>query len=50
MVNELDSIPNPLFREKVERAIVKPIIAGKAQFGLGEAQHFRKIAANKRKR
>ena len=50
MVNEIDSIPNPTFREKVERAIVKPIIAGKAKCGLGEAHNFRKIASNKRKR
>ena len=35
MVKELDSIPNPTIRERTERAIVKPIIATKAHFGLG---------------
>ena len=48
MVNELDSIPNPTFREKVERAIVKPIISGKAKLGLGMKLNFRKMAFNKR--
>jgi hypothetical protein len=35
MVNELDNIPNPTVRERLERAIVKPILATKANFGLG---------------
>ena len=53
MVNELESIPNPTFREQVERAIEKPIIAGKAKFGLRSEEKFlslQKIASNKRKR
>ena len=35
MVKELDSVENPTLRERAERAIVKPIIATKAKFGLG---------------
>ena len=35
MIRELDSIENPTMRERAERAIVKPIIATKAKFGLG---------------
>ena len=35
MVNELNNIQNPTFREKIERAIVKPILSTKANFGLG---------------
>src|SRR6218665_757219 len=37
MVDELNKIPNPTFRERVERAIVKPILATKANLGLGLA-------------
>ena len=35
MVDELNSIPNPTFKEKIERMIVTPILASKAKFGLG---------------
>ena len=35
MVRDLDNIQNPTLRESAERAIVKPIIATKAKFGLG---------------
>ena len=35
MVRELDSIENHTLRERIERGIVKPIIAAKAKFGLG---------------
>jgi len=35
MVNELNNIENPTVRERVERAVVKPILATKAHFGLG---------------
>ena len=35
MVDELNKIPNPKFRERVERAIVKPILSTKANLGLG---------------
>ena len=35
MVQELDSIENPTMRERIERAIVKPIINTKQKFGLG---------------
>ena len=37
MVDELNKIPNPTFRERVERAIVKPILSTKANLGLGLA-------------
>jgi len=35
MVNELDEIPNPTLRERAERAVIKPILSTKANFGLG---------------
>lgn len=35
MINELNSIPNPTIRERIERTIVKPILAAKVNFGLG---------------
>ena len=35
MINELNNIPNPTLRERVERTIVKPILATKASLGLG---------------
>jgi hypothetical protein len=35
MLQQLDSIENPSFREKIEMAIVKPIINTKQRFGLG---------------
>ena len=35
MVNELNNIENPTARERVERTVIKPILATKAHFGLG---------------
>lgn len=35
MINDLNSIPNPSFRERVERSIVKPILTTKTHFGMG---------------
>jgi hypothetical protein len=35
MVDELDKINNPTFRERIERSIVKPIISTKASLGFG---------------
>ena len=35
MMNGLHSIPNPTFRERMERAIVTPILSNKQRFGLG---------------
>ena len=35
MVSELDEIPNPTLRERAERAVIKPILSTKANFGLG---------------
>lgn len=35
MITELDSIPNPTLRERMERAIVTPILSTKQRFGLG---------------
>lgn len=34
MINELEKIPNPTLKERMERAIVKPILATKVNFGL----------------
>ena len=41
-MNELDSIPNPTIREKVEHAIVKTIVSGKAKLGSVTHQNFRR--------
>ena len=35
MLDDLNSIPNPTLREKIDRAIVKPIIKAKKTFGMG---------------
>jgi len=35
MVNQLNSIPNPTLRERMETAVVTPILATKQKFGLG---------------
>ena len=35
MINELNNIENPTVRERVERAVVKPLLATKSHFGLG---------------
>jgi len=35
MLKQLDEIPEPTTREKIERAVVKPIIKTKLKFGLG---------------
>lgn len=35
MVSELNEIPKPTIRERVERAVIKPILSTKANFGLG---------------
>lgn len=35
MIEEMDSIKDPTMRERVERAIIKPIINTKQKFGLG---------------
>lgn len=35
MVNELNNIKNPTTRERIERAVVAPILKAKANFGLG---------------
>jgi hypothetical protein len=53
MVNELNHIPNPTIRERIERAIVKPILATKANFGLGLSDvnlKNSKITANVKKK
>lgn len=34
LLEQIDSIPNPTFREKVERQIIKPIISSKVKLGL----------------
>ena len=35
MINELNNIPNPSLRERIERTIVKPILSAKSSLGLG---------------
>src|ERR1043165_1329025 len=35
MLNELNNIPNPSVRERIERAVVKPILSAKSSLGLG---------------
>jgi hypothetical protein len=35
MLNELDSISDPTDRDRIECAVIKPIIATKERFGLG---------------
>lgn len=35
MLKELNEIPNPTIRERIERGIVKPIIKAKKTFGMG---------------
>jgi hypothetical protein len=45
MLNELDSISDPTARERIERAVIKPIIATKERFGLGvKPVDFQKVA------
>ncbi len=36
MLSQLDGIYNPTLREKIDRAIVKPLITAKARFGWGQ--------------
>jgi hypothetical protein len=48
MLNELDSISDPTARERIERAIIRPIISTKQRFGLGvKPVNFRKAAFNR---
>lgn len=42
MIRDLNNIPNPTVRERVERAIVNPILKTKANFGLGLPKHSKK--------
>lgn len=35
MLEQMDAIKDPTFRERIERGIIKPIIYTKAKFGLG---------------
>jgi hypothetical protein len=34
MISELNDLPNPTLRERIERAIIKPILQTKSNFGL----------------
>jgi hypothetical protein len=43
MVSEMNEIPNPTLRERVERSVIKPILNSKAKFGLGIGQKKKKI-------
>ena len=40
MVSELDEIPNATLRERIERALIKPILNAKANFGLGISKNL----------
>ncbi len=44
MLQQMNSISSPTMREKIERAIIKPIIATKAKLDLGHAPNFHKRA------
>ena len=35
MISELNNIPSPSLRERIERALVKPVLSAKASLGLG---------------
>jgi hypothetical protein len=48
MLNGLDSMSDPTAKERIERAISKPIISTKQRFGLGvKPANFRKEAFNR---
>jgi hypothetical protein len=54
ILNELDSIidsiSDPTARERIEHAVIKPIISTKERFGLGvKPANFRKAAFNRRR-
>ncbi|XP_065642203.1 uncharacterized protein LOC136073868 [Hydra vulgaris] len=38
MLEQMDAIPNPTLREKLERKIIKPIISAKVRFGMGNKE------------
>jgi hypothetical protein len=42
MVAELNEIPNPTLRERIERAVIKPILNTKANFGLGISKNSKR--------
>lgn len=42
MLKELDEIPNPTLRERIDRGIVKPIIWTKQKFGMGSESYCMK--------
>ena len=54
MLEQLNSIKDPSFREKIEMAIIKPVINTKQRFGLGlkdrAARNFRFEASRRPKR
>lgn len=39
MIKELDDIPNPTIRERLDKAVVKPIIKAKKAFGMGSKMY-----------
>jgi hypothetical protein len=48
MLSELDSINDPTVQERIERAVIKPIISTKERFDLGvKPTNFRKAAFNR---
>ena len=51
MLQQLDSIEKPSFREKIEMAIIKPVINTKQRFGLGlkdrKSRNFQFVASRR---
>jgi hypothetical protein len=48
VLSELDSISDPTARERIERAVIKPVTSTKERFGLGvKPANFRKVAFNR---
>lgn len=48
MLAELDAIQNPTLRERLDRAVVRPIIAAKAKLGIGKKVARKRGARKKR--
>lgn len=46
MIAEMDSIEDPTLRERLERAVIKPIIYTKQKFGLGATAPLKKKISN----
>ena len=47
MIHQINNIPNPTFREKLERFIVKSIMKGNILIGQGLERHAKNVANKK---